>query len=254
MPLDIELIRERRPQNRIIYFPSVDSTMTEAARLVKAKAPHNAVVIADEQTAGVGRFGRQWHSEAETGIYCSVLLSLPIPPSGVPVVTLALGLATAEAIQRSTGLACDLRWPNDVLVAERKVAGILAQLEESYIIAGIGINVNQSRLPADLRTPATSLRLASGDRIIGREAIVIALLESLDDFCTMLVEEGSEAILRAFSAASTYVTNRRIVYENSDGVDHGVTAGLDGNGFLRVRDDRGSVHTIYTGGVRPDLQ
>jgi BirA family transcriptional regulator, biotin operon repressor / biotin---[acetyl-CoA-carboxylase] ligase len=253
MPLDLDLIRERRPQNQIVYFPSAGSTMTEAARLIQAKAPHNTVVIADEQTAGVGRFGRHWHSEAETGIYCSILLRLPIPPSGVPVVTLALGLATAEAIQRSTGLACDLRWPNDVLVGERKVAGILAQLEEGCIIAGIGINVNQSRLPDDLRTPAISLRLASGDRIIPRESIVVALLESLDDFCMMLVEGGSETILRAFSAASSYVMNRRIVYESSDGVDRGVTAGLDENGFLRVRDDGGGVHTIYTGGVRPDL-
>jgi BirA family transcriptional regulator, biotin operon repressor / biotin---[acetyl-CoA-carboxylase] ligase len=254
MPLDMDFIREQRPQNQIVYFPSVGSTMTQAARLVNENAPHNTVVIADEQTAGVGRFGRQWHSEADTGIYCSVLLRLSIPPSELPVVTLALGLATAEAIQRSTGIACDLRWPNDVLVGDRKVAGILAQLEDGCIIAGIGINVNQSALPPDLRTPATSLRLASGNRIFAREGIAVALLESLDDFSAMLLQQGSESILRAFSAASSYVMNRRIVYEDGGRVERGVTAGLDESGFLRVRDDRDVVHTIYTGGVRPDLQ
>lgn len=254
MPLDVELIREQRPQNEIIYFPSLGSTMTEAARLALQNARHNTVVITDEQTAGVGRFGRHWHSEAETGIYCSVLLRLPILPSGVPVVTLALGLATAEAIQRSTGLACDLRWPNDVLVIDRKAAGILAQLEDGCIIAGIGINVNQSALPGDLRTPATSLRLASGGRIFAREQILIALLESLDDFCTMLLQKGPESILDAFTAASSYVIHRRIVYESNDGLERGVTEGLDNNGFLRVRDELGRVHTVYTGGVRPDAE
>ena len=254
MPLDMDFIREQRPQNQIVYIPSVGSTMTQAVRLVKENAPHNTVVIADEQTAGVGRFGRHWHSEAETGIYCSVLLRLPIPPSELPVVTLALGLATAEAIQRSTGIACDLRWPNDVLVGDCKIAGILAQLEDGCIIAGIGINVNQSALPPDLRTPATSLRLASGNRIFAREGIAVALLESLDDFSTMLLQQGLESILRAFSAASSYVMNRRIVYEDGGGVERGVTAGLDESGFLRVRDDRDVVHTIYTGGVRPELQ
>ena len=156
--------------------------MTQAAQLAAAGAPHNTVVIADEQTAGVGRFGRQWYSEADSGIYCSILVRLAMPPSGIPVLTLALGLATAEAIQRTTGLACDLRWPNDVLVQERKVAGILAQFQEDYIVAGIGINVNQSSLPADLRTPAISLRLASNGRIFARERIVVFLLKRWTSF------------------------------------------------------------------------
>lgn len=253
MPLDVDVIREQRPQNVIHYFAVIGSTMTEAARLAGESAPHGTVVVADEQTAGVGRFGRQWHSEADAGIYCSVLLRLPIAPSAVPIVTLALGLATAEAIERTTGLACDLRWPNDVLVNEHKVAGILAQLHEDCVVAGIGINVNQSSLPENLRTPATSLRAAANGRVFSRERLLVNLLEALDDFCGMLLESGPDSILKAFSAASSYVVHRRVVFEGNQGSQKGITAGLDDNGFLRVRDEAGAMQIIYTGGIRSDL-
>jgi BirA family biotin operon repressor/biotin-[acetyl-CoA-carboxylase] ligase len=253
MALDIASVREQRPENPIYYFPTIGSTMTEAARLAASGLPHGTVVVADEQTAGVGRFGRQWHSEAGAGIYCSVIMRLHLPPNGLPIVTLLLGLATAEAIQRITNLSCDLRWPNDVLVNEHKIAGILAQLDEGSIVAGIGINVNQTSLPENLRTPATSLRLASGGHSFCRESLLVALLHSLDEFTEMVTEQGPESILRAFTAASSYVTHRRIVFEGNQGLNKGVTLGLDGSGFLKVRDESGLVQTVYTGGVRPDL-
>ncbi|MGH9640485.1 MAG: biotin--[acetyl-CoA-carboxylase] ligase, partial [Bryobacteraceae bacterium] len=223
MPLDVERIRAARPQNQIQYFAAIASTMNEAARLAEAGAPHGTVVLADQQTAGVGRMGRSWHSPPDRGIYCSVVLRLPLPPASLPVAMLVLGLATAEAIQASTQLACDLRWPNDVLVRERKVAGILAQFIESCIVAGIGINVNHESLPPDLRTPATSLRMESGGRIYAREEIVVSLLASLDAFCAMLAAEGPKSILRAFTSASSYALNRRVVLEESGG--KGTTAG-----------------------------
>ena len=252
MPLAIELIREQRPRNSIHYFPVTGSTMTEAARLAAEGAPGGTVVVADEQTAGIGRLGRHWLSSAEAGIYCSILLRIPVSNRELPVVTLALGLATAEAIERKTALSCDLRWPNDVLVNERKTAGILAQLHDACIVAGIGINVNQDHLPDDLRTPATSLRKALGHEM-PREPLLISLLECVDEFCGLLIEQGSGAVLKAFSKASSYALHRRVVYETDRGPQKGVTLGLDDNGFLRVRDDSGVLQTLYTGGVRPDL-
>jgi len=250
MPLDTGKIRELRPQNELYYFASIGSTMVEAARLALSGAPHGAVVLADEQTAGMGRLGRSWQSQAELGIYCSILLRLPLPPSGLPIASLVLGLATAEAIQKSTQLACDLRWPNDVLINERKVAGILTHLVETCIVAGIGINVNHTSFSADLRTPATSLRIESGGNIQSREDLVVNLLESLDAFCLMLETQGPESILRAFTSASSYAVNRRVIIEEN-GLK-GVTAGLDGNGFLLVRFDSGHVERLAAGGVRPD--
>jgi BirA family biotin operon repressor/biotin-[acetyl-CoA-carboxylase] ligase len=251
MPLDITLISEQRPQTQIHYFPVIGSTMTEAVRLALSGGPHGSVVIADEQTAGMGRFGRHWISDPEAGIYCSILLRLPLEPAALPVVTLALGLAAAEAIEQTTGIDCDLRWPNDVLVRERKVAGILTQLQDSCIVAGIGINVNQAELPDDLRTPATSLKMACG-KTLAREPIVVALLQRVDALCSLLVAEGTSSIIRAFMAASSYVSHRRVIYESERGTKKGVTAGLDESGFLKVRDDSGVTLTLYNGGVRLD--
>jgi BirA family transcriptional regulator, biotin operon repressor / biotin---[acetyl-CoA-carboxylase] ligase len=252
MPLDVSFLASNRPQNNIHHFVVVGSTMTEAANLAATGAPHGTVVLADEQTAGIGRFGRHWVSDSEAGIYCSVVLRMPLPGSQVPILALALGLATAEAIEQQAGLDCDLRWPNDVLIGERKAAGILAQLQEDSIIAGIGINVNQERFPDDLRTPATSLRIAGG-RIYRREPLIVSLLAQIDSFGSLLLESGPGAILRAFAAASTYVTERRVLYDGDNGPAHGITAGLNDNGFLKVRDASGSIRTIYSGGIRADL-
>src|SRR5689334_16142780 len=180
MRLDVEKIRNLRPQNELHYFVTIASTMTPAARLAASGAPHGTTVLAEEQTAGIGRLGRSWQSDAELGIYCSILLRLPVEPGTLPVVNLLLGLATAEAIQKSTHVACDLRWPNDVLINERKAAGILAQLVDNCVVAGIGINVNQTSFPSDLRTPATSLCIESGGKIQAREDIIVNLIKSVD--------------------------------------------------------------------------
>jgi BirA family transcriptional regulator, biotin operon repressor / biotin---[acetyl-CoA-carboxylase] ligase len=252
MPLDVETIRRQRPQNDIHYFASVGSTMTEATRLAAAGAPHGTVVLADEQTTGMGRLGRSWESPRDLGVYCSVVLRLPLAPGNLPIASLVIGLATAEAVQKSTQLACDLRWPNDVLIGERKAAGILTHLVDGSIVAGIGINVNQTELPANLRTPATSLRIESNGRLISREDLIVRLLEALDTFCALLESEGVRGIVRAFSAASSYAVHRRVFVEESGAT--GVTAGLDENGFLLVHSDSGLIERVASGGVRPYYQ
>jgi BirA family biotin operon repressor/biotin-[acetyl-CoA-carboxylase] ligase len=198
----------------------------------------------------MGRLGRSWISEPETGIYISILLRLPLSPANLPIASLVLGLATAEAIHKATHVACDLRWPNDVLVNERKVAGILTHLVDGCVIAGIGVNVNQTSFPSNLRTPATSLRIESNGAVQSREALIAALIESVEGFCSSLAAKGPEAILRAFSSSSSYAFNRRVILE--EGGKKGVTAGLDENGFLLVRLDTGRIERIATGGIRPD--
>lgn len=250
MPLDVAGIRARRPQNPLHYWPSTSSTMTEAARLAAAGAPHGTVAVADEQTAGIGRFGRSWLSEAGQGLYCSILLRLSLPPASLPVASLLLGLATAEAIQKSTELICDLRWPNDVLINERKVAGILPRLHEECIVAGIGVNVNHAVFEPGLRTPATSLRIESGGGPQSREDLLVNLLEAIDAFCSMLASQGAGSILRAFASASSYAMNRRVVVEENG--SKGTTCGLDENGFLLIRYDSGHTHRLAAGGVRPE--
>src|SRR5260370_4153436 len=153
MPFDIQSVRSHFPDRKIHYVDSIDTTMRISP------GPSGTTLIAEEQTAGQGRHGHTWHSEKSLGLYVSIVLDKTEP---TPTLTMALGLAVAEAITSATGLACDLRWPNDVMIGGRKAAGILAQSADSAAIAGIGINVNHRAFPPDLSEEATSLRLDSG--------------------------------------------------------------------------------------------
>jgi len=162
---------------------------------------------------------------------------------------MALGLATAEAITSATALPCDLRWPNDVMVNGKKVAGILAQLTESTAIAGIGINVNQEHFPPELAQEATSLLLESGHSH-SRERILLELLPAVDRYAALLADRGPDPILELFSSRSTYATGKRVVVRQGESVLQGTTAGLNAAGFLVVRKDDGSDEIILAGGVR----
>jgi BirA family biotin operon repressor/biotin-[acetyl-CoA-carboxylase] ligase len=171
-------------------------------------------------------------------------------PETTPILTLALGLATVDAIRDTCGVVCDLRWPNDVLIAEKKVSGILVQMADAAAIAGIGINVNQTRFPPELAGIATSLRIQAG-RVLDREALLQALIAAIDDCCEILRSGGNDAILKIFAAASSYVSGKRVKVDLGERTIEGVTAGLDDAGFLRVRKVDGSVETVLAGGVRP---
>ncbi len=216
----------------VVYYATVDSTMSAAVKLETG-----AVVVADEQTEGQGRHGRSWHSERYAGIYCSMVMR------PAPVLTLALGLAAVEAIASVTGIVCDLRWPNDLMLDGRKTAGILVQLVDGKAIAGIGINVNHSRLPEELE--ATSLRIHAG-REFSREEILAALLDAAARFADL--ETGE--VLRLFERASSYARGRRVRVEQPGGTITGTTHGLDPAGFLMVRRDDGTETLILAGGVR----
>ena len=156
--IDLEQVQSQLENRRIYWYPTIDSTMIEASRLAAAGCESGTVVGAEEQTAGQGRYGRSWHSEPGSGLYVSIVLRNSFPPGTMQLVTLALGLAATDAILKATAVACDLRWPNDVLLQSKKCAGILAQLEGTAIIAGIGINVNHAAFPEELSAIATSLR------------------------------------------------------------------------------------------------
>ena len=218
--------------HRILRFDSLDSTQRAATG-----EPLGTVVVADHQSAGQGRHGHTWYSEPGTGLYCSIVLE------PTPLLTLALGVATVDAIAQATGIVCDLRWPNDLMLDGRKVSGILVQLANGVAIAGIGINVNHTGFPEGL--DATSLLLHS-DRVQSREDILQALLPAVDG----IVQEDSETILRLFAHASSYVAGRRVTVDQSGGTITGTTAGIDPAGYLIVRKDDGTDTLILAGGVR----
>ena len=237
-----------------LHFAAVsDSTNTDAREAARAGAPHGAVYFADEQLAGRGRGGHAWHSAQGEGLYVSVLLRPTIPAVRLPLLPLAAGLAAAQAIAATTSLNIDLRWPNDLLIGERKVGGILVESKTegagvAFAVVGIGINVHQRRFPADLATPATSLDLEARGPTT-RQALLVALLESMQRETEPLLDPAAvQTIPRRMAEASTWVRGRR-VHVHGPQACAGVTVGLDENGFLLVETENGLV-TVQTGGLR----
>ena len=249
--LNVDQVSESLNNRTVLWLEETDSTMLDAMHLAEGGCPSGTVVGAEEQTAGQGRHGRSWLSEKEAGLYFSVVLRLPLAPAQQPIVTMAAGLAVAEAITASAGVLVDLRWPNDIMVHDRKLCGILVQQHQPALVCGIGINVNQTAFPPDLASQATSLRIASG-REHEREPILIEVLRAVDRHMDILVNQGTDAILQLFTASSSYVSGRRVVVDQGEQMLRGTTAGLDANGFLILRRDDGSQTLILAGGVRPE--
>jgi biotin-[acetyl-CoA-carboxylase] ligase BirA-like protein len=212
--------------------------MKDAAALAVRGEPHGTTVVAESQTAGIGRHGHSWHSEPGGGLYLSIILRPQLPPDAMPVLTMALGIATQRAIEEVAGVKCDIRWPNDLLLDGKKVAGIMVQTADSALIAGVGINVNQTAFPDDLREIATSLHT-------DKEALLEAVIAKSLEYTKLLEVEGKARILQEFEARSSYVHGKEVEV----GAIQGITAGLDENGFLRVQTPIG-IETILAGGVR----
>jgi BirA family biotin operon repressor/biotin-[acetyl-CoA-carboxylase] ligase len=238
---------------KLHFAPVTDSTNTDALAAARSAAPHGSVYFADEQLAGRGRGDHAWHSAAGQGLYVSVLLRPQIPARLLPLLPLAAGLAAAAAVHEAAKLTIDIRWPNDLLIGPRKTGGILVEGKTegsaaAYAVVGIGINVHQREFAPGLATPATSLDLEAG-RPISRQALLIALLQRLEHEARTLTEEDALATLaRRVEQASSWVSGRAVEVHGPQACT-GVTAGLDENGFLRVRTAEGLV-TVQTGGLR----
>ncbi|MGC1460718.1 MAG: biotin--[acetyl-CoA-carboxylase] ligase [Terracidiphilus sp.] len=238
---------------KLHFFAVTDSTNNDALEAARNAAPHGSVYFADEQLAGRGRGDHAWHSVAGEGLYMSVLLRPQVPAARLPLLPLAAGLAAGEAISAVTGLVVDLRWPNDLLIGPRKAGGILveARTEDSaveFAVVGVGINVHQRRFDPGLSTPGTSLDLEAGRRI-PRQGLLVALLESLEREALALADAvATETIPARVAADSSWVQGRSVEVHGPQAC-RGVTAGLDGNGFLRVQTNAGIV-TVQTGGIR----
>jgi BirA family biotin operon repressor/biotin-[acetyl-CoA-carboxylase] ligase len=246
-------LADARCAGKLNFAPVTDSTNTDALEAARTGAPHWSVYFADQQLAGRGRGGHAWQSPAGEGLYVSILLRPCTFPNSLPMLPLIAGLAAARAIKEVCGLTIDLRWPNDLLIGSRKTGGILVEARTeadkvAYAVIGIGINVHQREFAADLATPATSLDLESG-RTIPRQDLLVALLKSLElEMIAYYVPHAFETIPAAVEAASTWVRGKR-VHVHGPQACTGVTAGLDGYGFLRVETENGLV-TVQTGGLR----
>jgi len=203
----------------LVRLGRVDSTQTVAFALAADGAADRTVVVAQAQTAGRGRHGRLWLDEPGASLLTSIILRPRLEPARLPTLSLAAGVAVVEALERVTGLKPRLKWPNDVLVDGRKLAGILLESRISpspLVVLGIGVNLAQRVFPADLAERATSVRLATGRRV-DADALLTALLESLDAWRTRLETEGWAPIRERWRAL-TETLGRRVSIDSVEGV------------------------------------
>jgi BirA family transcriptional regulator, biotin operon repressor / biotin---[acetyl-CoA-carboxylase] ligase len=237
----------------IHHFFKTDSTNRVALELGHAGEPEGTVVLAEEQTAGKGRAGRTWQSDRAAGIYVTLLLRPRLAPVQAPLLTMMAGLSARAAIEAQTGLAPDLKWPNDLLLAGKKVGGILTEMHAEpsqvrFVIVGIGLNVNQEKFPGELGATATSLRIETGKQVSRLELLVRLLREFENDY-NRFVREGSGAVTEKFEAVSSYAQGKRVRVTNGTESFAGTTAGLAPEGLLLVKRDDGRVVTVISGDV-----
>lgn len=249
----LRLLRGTPFARRILHFFETESTNDVAMRLGEQGEPHGTLIIAERQTAGRGRAGHRWISEKSVGIYVTVLLRPAVSPMHSPAIPLAAGLAAQEAIAEETGLLPDLRWPNDVMLHGKKVCGILTEMQAEvdrihFAALGIGINVNQSQMPQEISSIATSLRIETG-RTHSRLELLARLLRRLDHYYNQFVSEGAASIVKRFAEVSSYAQGKRVRITSGTESLVGVTAGLEPSGILRIRRDDGRVEPVISGTV-----
>ncbi|MCA9672727.1 MAG: biotin--[acetyl-CoA-carboxylase] ligase [Myxococcales bacterium] len=231
------------------HLASVASTNDEAARLAAGGAAHGTLITADEQTAGRGRQGHVWFAPAGQNLTFSLVLRPDIAPSAAPAIALAVGLGIAEGLEAQlapAGKSAAVKWPNDVRVARRKIAGVLTELKADtrrieHVIVGVGLNVNTRAFPDDLAAPATSLALELGaDR---EPADVLAdVLPPLERWIDRFIDEGAAPVVEAFVARGDFLGHPVRI-----GALHGEALGLDADGALRLRLDSGEERRVLAG-------
>jgi BirA family biotin operon repressor/biotin-[acetyl-CoA-carboxylase] ligase len=238
---------------RIYHFFKTDSTNRVGLDLGRAGEPEGAVILAEEQTAGRGRAGRSWHSERAAGIHVTLLLRPKLAPVQAPLLTMMAGLSAHAAVEKVTGLAVDLKWPNDLLIRGKKLGGILTEMHAEptlvqFVIVGIGLNVNQEKFPGELANSATSLRMETG-KPQSRMELLVRLLREFESDYNRFLREGVGSVVKRFEVVSSYASGKRVRVTNGTESYVGTTAGLGPEGLLQVERDDGRVVTVIAGDV-----
>ncbi|MBI4552958.1 MAG: biotin--[acetyl-CoA-carboxylase] ligase [Candidatus Latescibacteria bacterium] len=257
-PFDIPRLRRELQTSSfgrtVEYADRLTSTNDWALDLARQGAVEGTVILADEQTAGRGRLGRAWDSAPGVGLWASLILRPPASTAFLPALTLCAACAVAAAIEDVAGVPAGLKWPNDVVIGGRKVAGLLAETKtlagvEPPIILGIGINVNHDveGFPPPLRAVATSLRIETG-RVIPRQRVLQRLLERFEPLYAQFLQAGLTPFMPALVERSVLITRRVAITDGSRTLT-GTAVGLDEVGGLIIEtSNQGRVH-VHSGTV-----
>jgi BirA family biotin operon repressor/biotin-[acetyl-CoA-carboxylase] ligase len=239
------------------WFESTASTNDVAARLAESGAEEGTIVVAERQTAGRGRHGRVWYSPPGAGLYASVIVR---PASGeshdenpAALLTLASGVAIAEAVRAVTGLPAQIKWPNDVLIGGRKLAGILAEAAVQagalqFVVVGFGVNLQPAAYPLELAPRVTSIE-AETSRPSDRAVLLAEILAAMGERCTDLRAGRFDVILSAWRRLAPSLPGARVEWDSPAGVVRGRAEDIDRHGALLVRvGDR--IERLIAGEVR----
>jgi BirA family biotin operon repressor/biotin-[acetyl-CoA-carboxylase] ligase len=245
----------------VIWEYEVDSTNDIAVTLAFQGAPEGTVVLAESQRRGKGRMGRSWYSPPGEGIYLSVLLKPLFSPSRVYQMTFMAAVAVAETIRNSLNLNLQVKWPNDLILRNKKVGGILTELKASSdqiycVVLGIGVNANITQFPEELRGRVTSLALES-EYPIQRTPLIQGFLRALEKWYFLILKENSDQarstdqpslLFRTWRSLSCTLGNQ-VEIKTGSRIIRGlaIRVGLDGS--LYVREDSGEEKQIITGDV-----
>ncbi len=235
---------------QVITFDSVDSTMDEAFRLGMEGAPEGTVVCAETQSKGRGRLGRSWMSPKGKGIYFSLILRPKLSFSQMPQLTLMAAVAIAEAITKTTTVKVGIKWPNDLLIDGKKVAGILTELraetdQMKFVVLGVGINVNSTS--SQLVDTATSLKIVMG-KPVDRVQLLRDVLVQLEQWYGLVHQGKFDKVLAKWKKLSCTL-NTRVRVTDGVGSTEGHAIDLDRDGALLVKKDNGTIVRKLAGDV-----
>ncbi|PKL35212.1 MAG: biotin--[acetyl-CoA-carboxylase] ligase [Spirochaetae bacterium HGW-Spirochaetae-1] len=239
---------------KLVYLREVTSTQDMAEKLAREGAIEGTTVIAEKQLAGRGRRGRNWISPSGGGIYISLVLRPDINPINIAQVPMAAGVALTKTIEQVTGIQSKIKWPNDIMIGTRKVAGILTEMNceadrVNYIILGIGINVNtgMQNLPELIRNTATSLREQSGSEV-SRMEFIRCLLSQFEDIYKEFIVNGFSPILTQWKQLNNTIGSKVRVFDDTWEIS-GTAVDIDEDGSLLVETDSGVIKKIISGDV-----
>lgn len=238
----------------IHYFHTLDSTNAKAYQLALNGAEEGEVVIAEFQEKGRGRLGRHWFSPPFLNLYVSIILRPKISPHQASLITLMAAVATADAIQKFSGLLPLIKWPNDILLHDRKVAGLLNEIHSEmdrihFVILGIGVNLNMSEkmFSKEIRSVATSLKIEMG-QTISRKAFLQSLLQELEKWYTIFIKEGNAIILKAWRDRA-HIKGRRVKVTSFGEKLVGMAVDVDSDGALILKTEEGERKRVVAGDI-----
>ena len=247
------LLNEPDLGQTVYYSREVDSTNTWAKRLAEEGAPNGTLTTAETQTAGKGRRGRVWKSPEGTSVSMSILLYPDLEPAKAPMLTIVMGLAVVQGVQRALGVDTKIKWPNDAVLNGKKLCGILTEMSAqidyiNYVVIGTGINVNQMEFPEEIAEIATSLAIETGHPV-NRAKVVAAVLEAFEEDYEKFLEAGD--LLGLKEAYEAVLANKDQPVRVLDPKEpfEGVALGITPTGELRVQKEDGTITEVHSGEV-----